>query len=181
MKKLFLNVVGILSLSICLLSCSKEEDNKVLTPITNAEIKKQWVISEKPVVNITLRVEQEGTKELLKQLNDTLSKCFREGDKYQFEDSGKCKVTRNKSTAPYPKTYEVKDKHLILDIPNGEIKFLTDFSGSKLTLKASTDEIRELVKPELEKRFEATLVPSILNFFGGEIQLVLTEEPAEDK
>ncbi|MDR0385194.1 MAG: hypothetical protein LBH60_03865 [Prevotellaceae bacterium] len=102
---------------------------------------------------------------------------FKKDDKYQFsETSDSCKVIRGASVAPYPKTYKVDGKYLILD---GYIKFITDKSSEdKLTLKAGIDEIREIIQVELVKPeygHSADMINSMLKFVQGEVRLVLSK------
>ncbi|MDR1170412.1 MAG: hypothetical protein LBK97_06225 [Prevotellaceae bacterium] len=149
MKELLFNAVGILLISICLSSCSKKDDDDV-TPITKEEIANdsgEWAISGTPEFIVTFS----GYAEDAKKVSDTLKYLFRAGDKYTFNKDLSCTVTRNGSTAPRPKTYSIEGNYLVLD---GYIKFQTNVSANQLTLTQGTDEIRAIVKKELEKKPE---------------------------
>jgi hypothetical protein len=167
MKRLLFNVVSVLILSICVLSCSKKDDDDVI-PITKEEIIAEWTISESPVISVILK----GDDDKQKKVNDTLKYLFQKDDKYSFKGSS-CEVTRGNSIAPYPTTYKVEGGYLILD---GYIKFQTNVSDGKLILTSGVDEIRGIVEKELIKHGYAEEVrTSILKFVSGTLKLVLTK------
>jgi hypothetical protein len=192
MKKLLFSTIGILILSMCVLSCSKKEEEEEVTPILPDEIltvsgfgsdtvsgsKKElaWVISEEPDINIRIPGDyaSEGDK-----VSDTLKLLFRQGDKYTFEADGSCKIRRGSSTAPRPKNYTLKDGYLEFE---GYIKFKTDVSENKktLTLKAGDAEIRGIIEKELPKQgIKDDAIKSILKFITGNAKLVLEKREIE--
>jgi hypothetical protein len=172
MKKMLLNGIGVLILSACVLSCSKKEEDKD-SPITKQEIGGQWTISEDPVIDVVINAGADGAT-YQRQVNEKLEYLFHKGDKYLF-GADSCKVTRGNSIAPYPETYRIEDKHIVLD---GYIRFLTDWAGGKLTLRAGNAEIREIIKVELAKPeygYDSETITAILNFVQGEVRLVFVK------
>jgi hypothetical protein len=171
MKKIVLNVVSVFILSICASSCSKDKDD--IVPVTKKDLVGQWIISEAPVISVTFTA---GDAVYQQKANEKLSYLFHKDDKYLFNDDLSCIITRGNSIAPYPETFNVEGGYVILD---GYIKLATNLSGNKLTLKASNNEIREIIKVELKKPeygFDADIIDTILKFVTGNVQLVLTKE-----
>lgn len=166
MRKLF-NVVGILILSMCVLSCSKDEDPP-LVPITAEEVIGLWVIQEKPEISISIVGNSDKAQEVVSELGV----LFQKGDKYRFNDDLTCSITRGNSTAG-PSTYKIDGGHLVFD---GYIKFLTDESGDMLTLTAGNDEIREIVKEKVKDEYQGEALDIVLSAVKGSIKIVLQKE-----
>jgi hypothetical protein len=168
MRKILLNVVSVLILSICVSSCKKDKDESI--PATKTDVaEKQWVISETPIISITITGEDDKQTKAIEKLKY----LFQKDDKYLFK-SDSVEITRGSARAPYPKTYKIDGNHLVFD---GYIKFATDISGNKLTLKAGAEEIREIVKVELPKEgFTTEVINTLLKLATGEVILVLTKE-----
>jgi hypothetical protein len=171
MKKLLFNVVSVLILSICVLSCSRKDDDDDVTPITKEEIVGEWTISESPVINV--KVAGEDNKQYQKKAIDTLEYLFKQGDKYTFKEDGSCKVTRGASEASHPNTYTISTSYLTFD---GYISFQTNKSAN-LALTAGDAEIRTIVKKEMEKKgeYDANAIASALKAVSGTVKLVFVK------
>jgi hypothetical protein len=170
-KKLLVSVLSAFMLSLCISSCSKDDDDEVKkVPVTEEEAEGDWTISGNPGISVTIPSPGDGEAG---KIIDTLKFMFREGDKYKLNDDGSCIVTRDGHTAPKPKTYKIEGEYLIFE---GYIKFLTDKSsdGKTLTLTAGATEIQSIVRKELEPKKEefGEVFDIIIKAVKGEIKLV---------
>jgi hypothetical protein len=168
MRKL-LNAVGILILSMSVLSCSKDEEPVV--PITKDKIVKEWIIQENPEIDISIV----GASEKATEVKSQLEKLFQKGDRYLFNDDSSCSITRGNSKAG-PDNYKVEGAYLIFD---GYIKFLTNESGNRLTLTAGKEEIREIVREKVKDEYEGEALDIVLSAVKGSIKLVLQQVEEE--
>jgi hypothetical protein len=172
MMKNLLNVFGILILSMCALSCSKDNDD--VTPVTKEEIVRAWTMSE-AAINIPVPSGISGDNQTkFQKFSDTLRYLFKTGDKYLFKEGTSCEVSRNNKTAQHPNTYAVNGDYLTFD---GYIKFRTNLSSGKLILTAGNDEIRGIANVELPKQgFSKEQIDTILKFISGELKLILIKD-----
>jgi hypothetical protein len=168
MRKL-LNAAGILILSMCVLSCSKDEEPEApLVPISKEEAVGGWIIQENPVIEIAIVSQEEKAKDLVSQLKT----FFQKGDKYLFNDDLTCSITRGTSKAG-PETYKIEGSYLIFD---NYIKFLTDKSDTQLSLTAGDTEIKDIVREKLKDEYEDPALTLILKAVSGKIKIVLEKE-----
>ncbi|MDR1593410.1 MAG: hypothetical protein LBS43_02840 [Prevotellaceae bacterium] len=172
MRKIVLNVISVLILSICVSSCSKNDKDES-TPATQKDVAGEWVMSVDPVISITINAGSQGA-EYQQKAKEQLQYLFQKGDKYLFKNDLSVEITRGSSIAPYPTSYKIDGSHLTFD---GYIKFISSISSDKLTLKAGDAEIRDIIKVELVKEkygFDAETINSILNFVTGDVNLTFT-------
>jgi hypothetical protein len=174
MKKFLLNVVGVLILSICVLSCSKNKDKEDIIPASKEDIVGQWIISEPPLIEIAIM----GSGEYQKKINDTLTYLFKKNDKYLFKANDSCKVTRNR-TVDHPNRYKIEGGSIVFD---GYIKFQTNISDDKLTLTAGDAEIQGIVKkrlPDIFKEIDESTMNILIKAASGKLKLVLIKQDEE--
>ena len=174
MNRLLSNVMCVLLLSTCLLSCSKEDDNVV--SVSQKDVAGTWTIST--VVDAINKPSGMTSEQSAKfeEFKTELKRVFQQGDEYRFNDNSSCSVTRNGKTAQRPARYEVKDGFIIFD---GYIKFKTNLAGDKLNLTAGSAEIREIATVELVKPeygFDSATVEAICKFLNGNLELGLTKK-----
>jgi hypothetical protein len=167
MKRLLFNVVSVLILSICVLSCSKKDDDVI--PITKEEIIAEWTIESS---SVAVKVVGEDNKQYQDKVIDTLNYLFKKDDKYNFDNNSVCTIIRENSRIL---SYKVEGGYLIFE---GYIKFQTNLSSAnKFILTAGNTEIREIVKKEMEKKgeYNAEAISSALKTVTGTVKLVFTK------
>ncbi|MDR3246647.1 MAG: hypothetical protein LBT50_09480 [Prevotellaceae bacterium] len=135
-------LIGILALSLCIVSCKKDENEEAPAP----DIKKEdalatWKISAAPTIDITIN----GSPEAKAQLTEKLNYLFRNNDLYQFRTDDTCVITRG-SVIKFP--YRVSGNKIILD---GYIEFISRFGADNatLTLSAGLDECKKIMQTQM--------------------------------
>jgi len=161
---------GLLALSICCVSCTKDKEEDEAPNINKEDVVATWKITEEPTIDIAIT----GMPDAKDLIEESIGGLFNKDDEYEFKSNNTCVVTRNISEKTMD--YKIEGNKIF----NGYIKFVGRFSSNnnKLTLKAGQKECEEILKKELaDMGYSPDIINSAVRLLTkGEVTLVLTKK-----